>query len=87
MDRIIIMKKDKEIAQISVTDIRLITYSSISSIKWAFECWFSNVTLPPPPRAFDIRMKNNNKLIRLWLKKTEFNKVKDLLQCPVQVFN
>lgn len=82
---IFVKKKNNEIHNIPMTDILLITYSSKPLIVWLFQCMLCNVTVPPPPRSFGIRKRGAQKRVVLWIKKKDFYRIKDLLQCPIEI--
>ena len=69
-------------------EIIIIVYSSKAHIKeWFLDVFFGGpgTEMLPPYRSFNIRVKNSKKIIRLWMKREEFDRIKDCLQCKVQI--
>ena len=85
----IIVKKGKRIIRsISMQDVRLIRYCTKVQVKWLIQCilfWGAGAEPAPPSKSFDIALKNKMRVVRLWLKMEEFEKVKHCLHCPVEI--
>lgn len=87
-ESIIVNKRNRIIRNIPMQDIRIIRYCSKFQLKdTLLAVLFRTVwcELPQPYKSFDIHLKNNKKVVRLWMKKEEFEKVKVYLQCPIQI--
>lgn len=87
-ESIIVKKNNKIIYNVTMEDISIIVYCSKAYIKdWFKDILFGGpgTELTQPYKSFNIKLKNDKKIIRLWLNREEFARVKNCLQCRVQV--